>query len=71
VFGVEPIGHVRGGRNSPEDDLWGGTRNRPNRIGCTIVRLVGHSHRSPDGPVAQPEWSHEVMRDYWTSAGGE
>ena len=107
MFEVEPIGYVRGGRTSPEDDFWGDTRvtielasampddslagiedfshleivyyfdqvdpsrvitgarhprnntdwplvgifaqrgkNRPNRIGCTIVRLIGHSDRS-------------------------
>jgi tRNA-Thr(GGU) m(6)t(6)A37 methyltransferase TsaA len=154
MFEVEPIGYVRGGRISPEDDFWGQMRvtvelvasipddalagvedfshveivylfdqvdpsrvvtgarhprnntdwplvgifaqrgkNRPNRIGCTIVRLVEHADRSivvegldavdgtpvldikpvfaeylPDGPVMQPQWSHEVMRDYWAPA---
>lgn len=69
-------------------------KNRPNRIGCTIVRLVEHCDRTivvegldaidgtpildikpvfeeylPDSPVTQPEWSHEVMRDYWSVGG--
>jgi tRNA-Thr(GGU) m(6)t(6)A37 methyltransferase TsaA len=67
-------------------------KNRPNRIGCTIVRLREHHERSivvegldaidgtpvldikpvfaeylPEGPVEQPDWSHEIMRDYWAS----
>ena len=25
----------------------------------------------PRDPVRQPEWSHELMRDYWTRAGRE
>jgi tRNA (adenine37-N6)-methyltransferase len=151
LFEIEPIGYVRGGRTTPDDDFWGGTRvtieladsipddalagiegfshveivyvfdrvdpsrvvsgarhprsnpdwplvgifaqrgkNRPNRIGCSIVRLVERLDRSivveeldaidgtpvvdikpvlqeflPRGPVRQPEWSHEVMLDYW------
>jgi tRNA (adenine37-N6)-methyltransferase len=155
VFEVEPIGHVRGGREVPEDDFWGGSRvtieldsampddslagiedfshveivycfdqvdtsrivtgarhprnntnwplvgifaqrgkNRPNRIGCTIVRLIERRDRAivvegldaingtpvldikpvfaeylPDSDVTQPEWSHEVMRDYWSARG--
>ncbi len=152
MFQIEPIGYVRGGRTSPEDDFWGGTtttielvptippdalagiedfshvevvflfdrvdpsrivtgarhprnntawpsvgifaqrgKNRPNRIGCSIVRLLGHRDREiavenldavdgtpvidikpvfseylPDGPIRQPEWSHELMRNYWS-----
>ena len=66
-------------------------KNRPNRIGCTIVRLIDVRVRAlvvegldaidgtpvldikpvfaeylPDGNVTQPDWSHEVMRDYWS-----
>lgn len=68
-------------------------KDRPNRIGCTIVRVVGRKGRSlivseldavagtpvldikpvfaeylPRAAVTQPEWSHEVMRDYWSVA---
>jgi tRNA (adenine37-N6)-methyltransferase len=68
-------------------------KDRPNRIGCTIVRIVGREGRSlivaeldavvgtpvldikpvfaeylPRTAVTQPEWSHEVMRDYWSVA---
>jgi tRNA (adenine37-N6)-methyltransferase len=67
-------------------------KNRPNRIGCTIVRVLRRDGRTlfvsgldavdgtpvldikpvmaeylPAGPVEQPEWSHEVMRDYWAA----
>ena len=64
---------------------------RPNRIGATIVRILGKdggrlrvegldaidgtpvldikpvlSEFLPSGPVRQPEWTRELMRDYWT-----
>jgi len=65
-------------------------KNRPNRIGCSIVRVIGRDGRTlvcseldatdgtpvldikpvfaeylPRRPVVQPDWSHEIMRDYW------
>ncbi len=64
---------------------------RPNRIGATIVRILGRdggrlrvegldaidgtpvldikpvlAEFLPSGPVRQPEWTRELMRDYWT-----
>jgi tRNA-Thr(GGU) m(6)t(6)A37 methyltransferase TsaA len=101
---VDPSRIVTGARhprNNPDWPLAGifaqRGKNRPNRIGCTIVRLIECHERSivvedldaidatpvldikpvfaeylPDGPITQPEWSHEVMRDYWASgASGE
>ena len=66
-------------------------KNRPNRIGTTICRLVRVDGRKlfvreldaidgtpvldikpviaeflPRGPVKQPAWSHELMREYWS-----
>lgn len=63
---------------------------RPNRIGCTIAKLVSREGRVlrverldaidgtpvldikpvlaeflPSEPVRQPEWSRELMKDYW------
>ena len=63
---------------------------RPNRLGSTIVRIVGREGRRlrvlgldavdgtpvldikpvlaeflPREPVRQPEWSRELMQDYW------
>ncbi len=63
---------------------------RPNRLGATIVRIVGRQGRRllvegldavdgtpvvdikpvmveflPREPIRQPEWSRELMRDYW------
>jgi len=65
-------------------------KNRPNRIGSSIVRVVRRDGRSlvvaeldaidgtpvidikpvmreflPRGEVTQPEWSRELMREYW------
>jgi len=69
-------------------------KNRPNRIGTTIVRIVGRDGTAlrvaeldaidgtpvldikpvmqeflPRDPVRQPDWSRELMRDYWTTPG--
>jgi tRNA-Thr(GGU) m(6)t(6)A37 methyltransferase TsaA len=63
---------------------------RPNRLGSTIVRVVGREGRQlrvqgldavdgtpvldikpilaeflPREPIRQPDWSRELMRDYW------
>ncbi len=65
-------------------------KDRPNRIGSTIVTILGREgpvlrvvgldavngtpvidikpvmqEFLPRGPVRQPAWSHELMRDYW------
>ncbi len=70
------------------------TKARPNRIGATIVQVVGRDGRRlhvrgldaldgtpvldvkpvlaeflPRGQVRQPEWSRELMRDYWKPEG--
>ena len=69
-------------------------KNRPNRIGSTIVRVISRRERElwvleldavegtpvldikpvmqeflPRSPVTQPEWSRELMADYWLDAG--
>jgi len=95
---VDPAKIVAGARhprNNPEWPLVGifaqRGKNRPNRIGRSIVRVLGREGRSlivseldttegtpvldikpvfseylPRGPVTQPEWSREIMRDYWS-----
>ena len=70
-------------------------KNRPNRIGSTLVRIVERAGASlvvaeldaidgtpvldikpvlreflPRGPVTQPDWAGELMRDYWKPAEG-
>ncbi len=148
---VTPIGYVRGGRSSPEDDNWGQERaaieivdalppealagldafshaeiifqfhlvpdakietgarrprgnpdrpmvgifaqrgkNRPNRIGVTVCRIASVTGRRievegldaidgtpvldikpvmteflPRGEIRQPDWSSELMKEYW------
>jgi tRNA-Thr(GGU) m(6)t(6)A37 methyltransferase TsaA len=148
---VTPIGYVRGGRSSPEDDNWGQERaaieivdalppealagldafshveiifkfhlvpdakivtgarrprgnpdwqmvgifaqrgkNRPNRIGVTVCRMISVTGRRievegldaidgtpvldikpvmaeflPRGEIRQPDWSSELMKEYW------
>jgi len=81
-------------RNNPEWPSVGifaqRAKARPNRIGSTIVRVLGREGRVlrvqgldavdrtpvldikpvmveclPREPVRQPDWSREVMRDYW------
>ena len=96
---VEPGKIVSGSRhprNNPEWPLVGifaqRGKNRPNRLGCTIVPLIAREGRSIvvgeldaiDGtpvldikpvfadyllktPVVQPEWSLEIMREYWST----
>lgn len=69
-------------------------KNRPNRLGSTICRVLGLEGRTltvaaldaidgtpvldlkpvmqeflPREPVLQPEWSTELMRDYWERRG--
>jgi tRNA-Thr(GGU) m(6)t(6)A37 methyltransferase TsaA len=68
-------------------------KNRPNRIGSTIVRVLRREGRTlvvaeldavdgtpvldikpvmqeflPREPVSQPDWSRELMADYWSKA---
>lgn len=94
---VDPAKIVSGARhprNNPEWPLVGilaqRGKNRPNRIGCSIVRVLRREGRMlvvseldaiegtpvldikpvfaeflPREPVVQPDWSHEIMRDYW------
>lgn len=96
---VDPARIVSGARhprNNPDWPLVGifaqRGKNRPNRIGCSIVRVLGREGRVlrvgeldaidgtpvldikpvfaeylPRGPVRQPDWSREIMRDYWSS----
>jgi tRNA (Thr-GGU) A37 N-methylase len=65
-------------------------KNRPNRIGVTVCRIVSVSGREievegldaidgtpvldikpvmreflPRGDIRQPDWSRELMKDYW------
>lgn len=95
--GVEPDAMVRGARHPRDNPDWPKVgvlaqrgRNRPNRIGSTIVRVVKREGRTlyvleldaidgtpvidikpvmeeflPREPVRQPQWSRELMRDYW------
>jgi tRNA-Thr(GGU) m(6)t(6)A37 methyltransferase TsaA len=83
--------HPRGNAEWPSIGIFAQRgKDRPNRLGSTIVRIVGREGRTlrvaefdavdgtpvvdikpvfseflPRGPVAQPEWSREIMRDYW------
>ena len=110
---LTPIGVVRGGRESSDDDHWGGFQSRieldPRRFDETSlaaldsfshVIVVFHFHLvdpgadltvtvegldamdgtpvldlkphmaefEPRGDVEQPDWSHELMTDYFSSA---
>lgn len=84
-------GHPRGNKDWPDVGIFAQRKkDRPNRIGLTIVELVekkGHSlfvrnldaingtpildikpvmkEFLPAGPVVQPEWSVQLMKDYW------
>jgi tRNA (Thr-GGU) A37 N-methylase len=53
MFAIEPIGFVRGGRVEAIDDT-------------PLVDLKPcMSGFLPRGPVRQPEWAVELMRDDW------
>jgi tRNA (Thr-GGU) A37 N-methylase len=97
---VDPSGVVRGARHPRNNTAWPRVgifaqraRNRPNRIGSTIVRVIGREGRVlhvaeldaidgtpvldvkpvmveflPREPVRQPDWSRELMRDYWAKS---
>jgi len=96
---VEPEKIVTGARHPRNNAEWPAVgifaqrgKNRPNRIGSTICRLVRVEGTKlfvaeldaingtpvldikpvlaeflPRQEVCQPEWSHELMRDYWLS----
>jgi tRNA-Thr(GGU) m(6)t(6)A37 methyltransferase TsaA len=96
---VDPGRVVLGARRPRDNPDWPAVgifaqrgKDRPNRIGCTVVRVLGREGRMlrvseldaidgtpvldikpvfaeylPRGIVTQPEWSHEVMADYWAS----
>ncbi len=85
--------HPRGNRTWPKVGIFAQrNKDRPNRIGLTIARVVRRDGRSlfvqgldavdgtpvldikpvmveflPQEPVRQPEWSHELMRNYWNT----
>ncbi len=94
---VDELKIVRGARHPRNNAAWPRMgifaqrgKNRPNRIGSTIVRIVRREGRTlqvseldaldgtpvldikpvmqeflPREPVRQPEWSRELMRQYW------
>lgn len=96
--GVAPEQVVRGARHPRNNPAWPAVgifaqrgKNRPNRIGSTICRLLRVEGTQlfvaeldaidgtpvldikpvmaeflPRGPLRQPAWSHELMRDYWS-----
>ena len=98
---VDPARIERGSRHPRNNESWPRVgifaqrgKNRPNRLGSTVVRVVGRQGRTlcvaeldaidgtpvldikpvmqeflPREPMRQPEWSHELMRLYWTRKG--
>ncbi|HXZ59962.1 MAG TPA: SAM-dependent methyltransferase [Steroidobacteraceae bacterium] len=95
--GVDPSRIVSGARHPRNNPAWPAVgifaqrgKNRPNRLGSTICRLLRLEGTSllvaeldaidgtpvldlkpvmqgflPRGELRQPQWSHELMRDYW------
>jgi len=81
----------RGRADLPEVGIFAQrAKARPNRLGATIVRILGRDGRRlrvaeldaldgtpvidikpvvneflPHGPVRQPAWTHDLLRDYW------
>lgn len=100
---VNPEQIVHGARHPRNNPAWPRVgifaqraKNRPNRLGLTIVRILGRTGRRlqvadldavdgtpvldikpvmleflPQTPVHQPDWSRELMRDYWYESGAE
>jgi tRNA-Thr(GGU) m(6)t(6)A37 methyltransferase TsaA len=98
---VDPVAVVCGARHPRNNPGWPRVgifaqraKGRPNRLGSTIVQVVGREGRClrvlgldavdgtpvldikpvmteflPREPVRQPDWSRELMRDYWRSEG--
>ena len=94
---VEPARIVTGARHPRNNKAWPAIgifaqrgKNRPNRLGSTICRLLRCSGTRlfvaeldaidgtpvvdikpvmaeflPRAEIRQPQWSHELMRDYW------
>ena len=94
---VAPSKIVTGARHPRNNKAWPAVgifaqrgKNRPNRIGSTICRILRVEGRKlfvaeldaidgtpvldikpvmveflPREPVRQPDWSHEIMREYW------
>jgi len=60
VISIEPIGYVRSERRELLDDDW-------DRVpACIVVDIKPIMVEFlPRGSVRQPEWSRELMRDYW------
>jgi tRNA-Thr(GGU) m(6)t(6)A37 methyltransferase TsaA len=97
---ADPAAALRGARHPRGNAAWPEVgvfaqrgKNRPNRIGCTICRVLRCEGTTlfvaeldaidgtpvidlkpvlaeflPRGPLRQPEWSHDLMRDYWRPA---
>ncbi|MBI3782269.1 MAG: SAM-dependent methyltransferase [Deltaproteobacteria bacterium] len=95
---VDPQKIVSGARHPRNNPQWPRIgifaqrgKNRPNRIGSTIIRVLRREGRTlyvaeldaidgtpvldikpvmqeflPRQRVHQPQWSHEIMRDYWS-----
>lgn len=85
------VRHPRGNQNWPKVGIFSQrAKDRPNRIGSTICRLLGCEGRRlkvqgidavngtpvldikpvmneflPREPVVQPQWSRELMKEYW------
>ena len=96
---VDPAKIVSGARHPRNNPEWPRVgifaqrgKNRPNRIGVTVCRILGREGRTlnvegldaidgtpvldikpvmreflPRKEVRQPEWSTELMRNYWSS----
>lgn len=101
--GVSPEKVVSGARHPRNNPDWPAVgifaqrgKNRPNRLGSTICRVLGVTGRTlrvaeldaidgtpvldlkpvmaeflPREPVRQPDWSQELMREYWSIAEGK
>jgi len=97
---VDPARIVSGARHPRNNSDWPLVgifaqrgKNRPNRLGCSIVPLIAREGRSllvgeldaidgtpvldikpvfreylPNAEVRQPDWSCEIMRDYWSES---
>lgn len=98
---VDPAKIVTGARHPRNNPNWPAVgifaqrgKNRPNRIGSTICRVIRREGRAlyvaeldaidgtpvldikpvmneflPRGTVRQPDWSRELMQDYWKRGG--
>ena len=75
-FEMTPIGFVRGGRRSGEDDYWGPVRARIDLElevegldaidGTPVLDVKPYMQGfAPRGEVREPEWATELMASYW------